>query len=217
MNKELAKKIDHTLLKPEATEEDIKQLCKEAIEYGFASVCVNPIHVKLAKNMLRDSDVKVCTVIGFPLGANVTSVKAFEAKIAVEDGADEVDMVINIGAMKNKNYELVESDIKAVISAAGSRTTVKVILENCLLSVEEIKKACEICKVAGADFVKTSTGFNKWGARVEDIKIMKEIVGDKLKIKAAGGIRDYETAMAMIKAGADRIGASSSIAIVSEK
>lgn len=216
MNHELAAKIDHTLLKPEATEAQIRTLCEEAKQYSFASVCINPTHVKFAAGLLEGSSVKVCTVIGFPLGANVSAVKAFEAKTAVEEGADEVDMVLNIGALKERNYALVEGDIRAVVNAVNGKAVVKVIFENCLLEKDEIRKACELCEKAGADFVKTSTGFSKWGAKEEDVKLMKECVGDRLKVKAAGGIRDYATAAAMVRAGADRIGASSSIAIVGE-
>ncbi|HHW03306.1 MAG TPA: deoxyribose-phosphate aldolase [Thermoanaerobacterales bacterium] len=216
MNTKLAKFIDHTLLKPEATSEQIEALCKEAKEYGFASVCINPCRVKLASELLRDTDVKVCTVVGFPLGATTPEVKAFEAANAVENGASEVDMVMNIGAMKEKDYDLVERDIRAVVEAVAGKAVVKVILENCLLEKDEIKKACEICVKAGADFVKTSTGFNKSGATVEDVKLMKEAVKDKAGVKAAGGIRDMVTAKAMIEAGASRLGTSSSIKIVSE-
>jgi deoxyribose-phosphate aldolase len=216
MNTKLAKFIDHTLLKPEATSEQIEALCKEAKEYGFASVCINPCRVKLASELLRDTDVKVCTVVGFPLGATTPEVKAFEAKNAVENGASEVDMVMNIGAMKEKDYDLVEKDIRAVVEAVAGKAVVKVILENCLLEKDEIKKACEICVKAGADFVKTSTGFNKSGATVEDVKLMKEAVKDKAGVKAAGGIRDMVTARAMIEAGASRLGTSSSIKIISE-
>lgn len=216
MSRKLAKFIDHTLLKPEATSDQIKALCKEAIEYGFASVCINPCRVKLASELLKGTDVKVCTVIGFPLGAATPEVKAFETKNAIDNGASEVDMVMNIGAMKEKDYELVEKDIRAVVEAAGGKAIVKVILENCLLEKDEIKKACEICIRAGADFVKTSTGFNKSGATLEDVKLMKETVKDKAGVKAAGGIKDAITAKAMIDAGASRLGTSSSIKIVSE-
>lgn len=215
--RQLSKFIDHTLLKPEATSEDIKNLCKEAIEYGFASVCINPCRVKLASELLKGTDVKVCTVIGFPLGATTSEVKAFETKEAIANGASEVDMVMNIGAMKEKDYDQVEKDIRAVVEAAGGKAIVKVILENCLLKKEEIKKACEICKKAGADFVKTSTGFNKSGATVEDVKLMRQAVGDKMGVKAAGGIRDAITARAMLEAGATRLGTSSSIKIVSQQ
>ncbi|AYO29803.1 MAG: deoxyribose-phosphate aldolase [Thermoanaerobacteraceae bacterium] len=216
MSRKLAKFIDHTLLKPEATSDQIKALCKEAIEYGFASVCINPCRVKLASELLKGTDVKVCTVIGFPLGAATPEVKAFETKNAIDNGASEVDMVMNIGAMKEKDYELVEKDIRAVVEAAGGKAIVKVILENCLLEKDEIKKACEICIKAGADFVKTSTGFNKSGATLEDVKLMKETVKDRAGVKAAGGIKDAITAKAMIEAGASRLGTSSSIKIVSE-
>lgn len=216
MSRKLAKFIDHTLLKPEATSDQIKALCKEAIEYGFASVCINPCRVKLASELLKGTDVKVCTVIGFPLGAATPEVKAFETKNAIDNGASEVDMVMNIGAIKEKDYELVEKDIRAVVEAAGGKAIVKVILENCLLEKDEIKKACEICIRAGADFVKTSTGFNKSGATLEDVKLMKETVKDRAGVKAAGGIKDAITAKAMIDAGASRLGTSSSIKIVSE-
>jgi len=216
MSKQLAKFIDHTLLKPEATSDQIRSLCEEAIEYGFASVCINPCRVKLASELLKGTYVKVCTVIGFPLGAETPEVKAFETKNAIDNGASEVDMVMNIGAMKEKDYELVEKDIRAVVEAAGGKAIVKVILENCLLEKDEIKKACEICIRAGADFVKTSTGFNKSGATLEDVKLMKETVKDRAGVKAAGGIRDAITAKAMINAGASRLGTSSSIKIVSE-
>lgn len=215
MDVDIAKRIEHTLIKPEATEAMIAKLCAEAKQYGFATVAVNPVHVGLAAKLLKDSGVNVCAAIGFPLGANVSAVKALEAKIAVEQGAQEVDMVMNIGALKEKNYALVESDIREVVNAAGKGVIVKVILENCLLEPDEIVKACELCEAAGAHYVKTSTGLNKWGARVEDVRLMKSVVGDRLKIKAAGGIRDYATAKAMVDAGADRIGSSSSIAIVS--
>lgn len=210
----IASMIDHTLLKPEATEGMIKDLCKEAKEYGFTAVCVNPFYVKLAKEILEDSKVKVATVIGFPLGANIKEVKAYETAKAIEDGADEIDMVINIGALKNKDYNRVKDDIKAVVDVAKNKATVKVIIETCLLTQDEKKKACEMAMEAGADFVKTSTGFSNGGATIEDVKLMKTIVGNRLQIKASGGIRDYETAMAMIDAGASRIGASASVNIV---
>ncbi|NMB95444.1 MAG: deoxyribose-phosphate aldolase [Clostridiaceae bacterium] len=216
MNILINKLIDHTLLKPEATSENIEKLCKEAIEYGFASVCVNPCRVKQASRLLKGSDVKVCTVIGFPLGASTSETKAFETVNALANGADEVDMVINIGALKEKNYELVEKDIIAVVEAAKGKAVVKVILENCLLEKDEIIRACEICKKAGADFVKTSTGFNKSGATCEDVKLMRKTVKDKMGVKAAGGIRDLKTAKAMIEAGASRIGTSSSVKIIGE-
>lgn len=212
----IASMIDHTLLKPEASREMIQVLCSEAKDHKFAAVCVNPYYVKMSKELLKDSKVKVATVIGFPLGANTKEVKAFEAKNAIENGADEVDMVINIGAIKNKDYDAVKEDIKAVVEAANGRAIVKVIIETCLLTDEEKIKACELSKEAGADFVKTSTGFSTGGAKVEDVKLMKETIGDSLKIKASGGIRDYENAKAMIDAGASRIGASASVKIVEE-
>jgi deoxyribose-phosphate aldolase len=216
MSVSINRMIDHTLLKPEATSEQIEKLCKEAIEYGFASVCVNPCRVRQAAGLLKGSDVKVCTVVGFPFGASTSETKAFETRDAIANGADEVDMVINIGALKDKNYELVEKDIMSVVEAAKGKAVVKVILENCLLEKDEIIKACEICKKAGADFVKTSTGFNKSGAVYEDVKIMKEAVKGEIGVKAAGGIRDMETAKAMIEAGATRIGTSSSVNIIRE-
>ena len=207
-------KIDHTLLKPEATSDMIENLCREALEFGFAAVCVNPYYVTRAKNLLKGSNIKVATVVGFPLGANTKEVKAFEARKAVEDGADEIDMVINIGALKNRDYEYVMEDIKAVVDAVEGKAIVKVIIETCLLTKEEKIKACKLSKEAGADFVKTSTGFSTGGATIEDIILMKETIGDSMQIKASGGIRDFETAKAMIEAGASRIGASSSVKIV---
>jgi len=212
----IASMIDHTLLKPEATEDMIKKLCDEAKEYGFVAVCVNPFYVKKAKELLEGTNVKVATVVGFPLGANVKEVKAFETKKAIEDGAEEIDMVINIGALKNKDYETVKEDIKAVVEAAGDKAIVKVIIETCLLTDEEKVKACELAKESGAHYVKTSTGFSKAGAKVEDVKLMKKVIGEDMKVKASGGIRDYETAKAMIEAGASRIGASSSVKIIQE-
>jgi deoxyribose-phosphate aldolase len=206
--------IDHTLLKPDATKEDIKKLCDEAKEYKFFSVCINPQYVRLAKKCLNGSNVKVATVIGFPLGSNTKEVKAFEAQDAINNGADELDMVINIGALKDKEYDTVKDDIKAVVTTAKGKALVKVIIETCLLEKEEKIAACKLALEAGADFVKTSTGFSTGGAKVEDIKLMKEVVKDKMGIKASGGIRDTKTALAMIEAGATRIGASSSIAIV---
>jgi len=209
--------IDHTLLKPDATKKMIDKLCKEAKEYGFAAVCVNPYYVSRAKELLKDTNIKVATVIGFPLGANTKEVKAFETEDAIKNGADEVDMVINIGALKSEEYDVVIDDIKSVVKAANGKAIVKVIIETCLLTKEEKIIACKLAKEAGADYVKTSTGFSIGGATVEDVKLMKEIVGDSLKIKASGGIRDYETAKAMIDAGASRIGASASIKIVEGK
>ncbi len=213
----IASMIDHTLLKPDATKKMIDKLCKEAKEYGFAAVCVNPYYVSRAKELLKDTNIKVTTVIGFPLGANTKEVKAFETEDAIKNGADEVDMVINIGALKSEEYDVVIDDIKSVVKAANGKAIVKVIIETCLLTKEEKIIACKLAKEAGADYVKTSTGFSIGGATVEDVKLMKEIVGDSLKIKASGGIRDYETAKAMIDAGASRIGASASIKIVEGK
>ncbi|NLV76252.1 MAG: deoxyribose-phosphate aldolase [Tissierellia bacterium] len=210
----IASMIDHTLLKPNATGEMIDKLCKEAKEYEFAAVCVNPYYVSRAKKYLDGTKVKVATVIGFPLGANTKEVKALETKDAIKNGADEVDMVINIGALKSGEYDIVRDDIRAVVESAKGKAIVKVIIETCLLTDEEKIKACKLAKEAGADFVKTSTGFSTGGATIEDVKLMKDTVGDSLKIKASGGIRDYETAKAMVEAGASRIGASSSIKIV---
>lgn len=211
---ELARYIDHTALKAETTKEQITKLCEEALEYKFASVCVNPTWVAFAAEQLKsDDEVKVCTVIGFPLGANTPEVKAFETKDAIANGADEVDMVINIGAMKDGDFDLVERDIRAVVEAANG-TLIKVIFETSLLTKEEIKKAAELSVKAGADFVKTSTGFSTGGATVEDIQLMRETVGPDLGVKASGGVRDFEGAKAMIDAGATRIGASAGIAIV---
>lgn len=212
----IASMIDHTLLKPEATDKMIENLCNEAKVNGFAAVCVNPFYVKKAKELLEGTDVKVATVVGFPLGANVKEVKAFETKRAIEDGAEEIDMVINISALKSKDYVTVKEDIRAVVEAAGDKAIVKVIIETCLLTDEEKVKACELAKEAGAHYVKTSTGFSKSGATVEDVKLMKETVGENMKVKASGGIRDYKTAKAMVDAGASRIGASSSIRIIEE-
>ncbi|HEL2383575.1 TPA: deoxyribose-phosphate aldolase [Streptococcus suis] len=209
----LNKYIDHTILKPETTKEQVAQILAEAKEYDFASVCVNPTWVAYAAQELKDSDVKVCTVIGFPLGANTPAVKAFETKDAIENGADEIDMVINIGALKSKNDELVLEDIKAVVEASGEKL-VKVIIETCLLTEEEKVKACQLSKEAGADFVKTSTGFSTGGATVEDVALMRKTVGPDMGVKASGGARSYEDAIAFIEAGATRIGASSGVAIM---
>ncbi|GIM28117.1 deoxyribose-phosphate aldolase [Clostridium polyendosporum] len=213
----LARMIDHTLLKPEATSEQIRKLCKDALEYNFASVCVNPINVVLAAKLLKDSEVKVCTVIGFPLGANTSAVKVFETKDAIQNGATEVDMVINIGKLKEKDYDYVREDIRAVVDAAKSMTLTKVIIETCLLTDEEKIIACKLAKEAGADFVKTSTGFSTGGATPKDIKLMRETVGSELGVKASGGVRSYEEALAVIESGATRIGASASIAICEGK
>ncbi|SCI71771.1 Deoxyribose-phosphate aldolase [uncultured Clostridium sp.] len=209
----IAKMIDHTILKAFATKEDVKVLCKEAKEYNFFSVCINPANIELAKKELEGSDVKVCTVIGFPLGANTSEVKAFETKDAIKKGADEVDMVINIGALKDKNYDYVLNDIKAVVDAADKKALVKVIIETCYLTDEEKKIACELSVKAGADFVKTSTGFGTGGSTPEDIKLMREVVGPNIGVKASGGVRNQEDAKAVIEAGCSRIGASASVAI----
>lgn len=211
---EIAKMIDHTLLKPEATEEQLTKLCAEARENTFATVCVNPTNIAFCSKELEGCPVGVCTVIGFPLGANTPEVKAFETKDAIQRGATEVDMVINIGALKNKNYELVQKDIEAVVEASGS-TPLKVIIETCLLSDEEKVKACELSKAAGADFVKTSTGFSTGGATADDIALMRKTVGPEMGVKASGGVRNLETAALLIEKGATRLGASSSVAIVS--
>ncbi|WP_353094091.1 deoxyribose-phosphate aldolase [Tissierella praeacuta] len=208
--------IDHTMLKPESTKESIEELCKEAIECKFAAVCVNPYYVKFCKDILKDSGVKVATVIGFPLGANTKEVKAFETMNSIENGADEVDMVINIGALKAKDYKVVREDIEEVVKASNNRAIVKVIIETCLLTEEEKIKACEIVMEAKADFVKTSTGFSTGGATIEDVKLMKSVVGDKLKVKASGGVRDIDSAKKMIEAGANRLGTSSGVKIAKE-
>lgn len=210
---EIAKLVDHTMLKADATSETIKRYCSEAKEYGFASVCVNTCQVPLVAQELKGSSVAVCCVVGFPLGAMLASAKAFEAAEAVNAGADEVDTVINIGAMKDKNYDLVRDDIKAVVEASKGKV-VKVILENCLLTKEEIVKACKLSIEAGADFVKTSTGFSTGGAVTEDVALMKQTVGNRAKVKASGGIRTPEEAKAMVEAGADRIGAGNGIALL---
>ena len=208
--------IDHTLLKPTATESEIIKLCKEANQYNFFSVCVNSCYVPIAAEALRYSDVKVCTVVGFPLGAMSTKSKVFEAQNAVEYGADEIDMVINIGLLKSRNYVAVFKDINDVKRAIGNKT-LKVILEISELSKNEIVKACDICVDAGADFVKTSTGFSKSGATLTAVKIMKKTVKDNAKIKASGGIRDAETAYKYIEAGVDRIGASAGISMINNQ
>ena len=207
------KMIDHTVLKADTPLETIKRICDEAMEYGFASVCINPCHVAYCADYLKDSDVNVCTVIGFPLGANTSAVKAFETKDAIANGADEIDMVMNIGALKDKNYDLVRDDVKAVVEAANG-TLVKVILETCLLTEDDIKKACELCVEAKADYVKTSTGFSTRGATIEDVRIMKEAVHGKAKVKAAGGVRTPEDMVKIVAAGADRIGTSAGCSLV---
>ena len=212
----IAKYMDHTILKPEATVEEVKKLCREAREYNFASVCVNGCHAKFVSTELAGTDVKTCVVVGFPLGAMTKETKAFETKNAIENGASEIDMVINIGALIDRNYALVKEDIEAVVNVAKGKAIVKVIMETCLLSNEEKIKACEISKEANADFVKTSTGFSCGGATKEDIALMRKTVGETLGVKASGGVRDYKTAMEMINAGASRIGSSNSIVIVNE-
>ena len=209
--------IDHTLLKPDATVDQIIKLCQEAKEYHFASVCVNSCWVRLCAELLRGSDVAVCTVVGFPLGAMIPEAKAFEALAAIENGATEIDMVINIGALKSKDYRMVAKDLQEVCSAVHEHDAlVKVIIETCLLTREEKIIACLLAKNAGADFVKTSTGFSTAGATVEDVELMRKVVGETVGVKAAGGIRDRETAEKMIEAGADRLGASAGIAICKE-
>lgn len=210
----LAKYIDHTILKPDTKIEDIQVVCKEAIENEFYSVCVNPYYVETVKKYLVDTNVKVTSVIGFPLGTSTTEIKALETRKAIEDGADEIDMVINVSALKNKDYDFVLNDIKSVVNELKSNNILKVIIETCLLSDDEKIKACELAESAGANFVKTSTGFSKSGATEDDVKLMKTVVGDRLKVKASGGIRDYEKAIKMIKAGASRLGTSASVEII---
>lgn len=210
---QIAKLIDHTALTAEKTEQDILHLCDEAIENGFWSVCINSGFIPLAKQKLVNSNVKICTVVGFPLGANLSSVKAFEAQEAIKAGANEIDMVINVGLIKSNNWDKVREDIK-IVQTACQGTLLKIILETCLLTKKEIIKACELCRELNVGFVKTSTGFNKSGAAVEDIALMRKTVGENIGVKASGGIRDTDTALAMIKAGATRIGASAGIAII---
>lgn len=213
----LEQHIEHTLLKQDAKKEELEKLFEEAKKYSFKGVCVNPCNVKFAKESLKDTEVNIVTVIGFPLGANVSEVKAFETKLAIQDGADEIDMVINVSALKNGDYDLVKDDIKKVKAACGTHP-LKVILETDLLEKDEIKKACELCVEAKADFVKTSTGFvkNGVGAKVEDVELMYKTVSPYgLKVKASGGIRDKEKALQMLNAGAERLGTSSGVAIVS--
>lgn len=210
----VAKYIDHTLLKPEVTNKEITVLCEEAHEHGFFSVCIQPSWVKTAAEKLADSEVKVCTVIGFPHGATTSEVKAFETKDAIANGADEVDMVINIGQLKAGNLDYVREDIRSVVDAANKEALVKVIIESSLLSEDEIITVSKLCKEAGADFVKTSTGFNGGGATVEAVALMRMTVGEDMGVKASGGVRSAEDAMKMIEVGATRIGASSGIAIV---
>lgn len=210
----IASLIDHTLLKAEATAPQIEQLCKEAAEHHFASVCVNPAWVALAAKQLEESEVKVCTVIGFPLGASTSETKAFETTDAIEKGAGEIDMVLNIGALKSGQEDVVKADVEAVVNAAKGKAIVKVILEVCLLTDEEIKLASRLSKEAGADFVKTSTGFSTGGATVEAVRMMRETVGPDLGVKASGGVRSLEDVEKMVEAGATRIGASSGVQIM---
>ena len=210
----IAGMIDHTLLKADATKNQIEKLCEEAREYQFASVCVNPTWVATASKLLQNSNVKVCTVIGFPLGATTSETKGFEAKDAIEKGAQEVDMVINIGALKDGNDELVEKDIRTVVDAARGKALTKVIIETSLLTEEEKVKACQLAVKAGADYVKTSTGFSAGGATIEDIVLMRKTVGPDIGVKASGGVRNTEDTQKMVEAGATRIGASAGVAIV---
>lgn len=210
------KLFDHTILKPDASIEAVDKICKEALEHDFASVCVNQYRTAQVAKALKGSNVKVCTVVGFPLGAVDACIKAYETKLAIEAGADEIDMVINIGALKDGAYDVVKDDIRTVKDVCDANNVIlKVIIETCLLTDEEKVKACEISLEAGADFVKTSTGFSTGGATVEDVKLMRKVVGDNAYVKASGGIRDKDTALAMIEAGADRLGTSATVAIVS--
>lgn len=214
LNQQYAAYIDHTLLKADATKEEIIQLCEEAKTYSFASVCVNPAWVKTAAEVLKGSSVKVCTVIGFPLGASTSEVKAFETKDAIENGAGEIDMVINIGALRSGDDELVKNDIAAVVESAKGKAIVKVIIETSLLTEQEKRKACELSRAVGADFVKTSTGFSTGGATEEDVKLMRGVVGPEMGVKASGGVRSFDDMKKMIEAGATRIGASSGVQIM---
>ena len=212
---QLAKYIDHTYLKADAKREDIEKLCQEAKEYGFKTVCINPCNITLAKELLKGSDVEVCTVIGFPLGQMTTDAKILEAKDAIAKGADEVDMVINIGKLKDKDLDYVTSEIKAIKEACGDHC-LKVIIETCLLSDDEKRDACKCVVDGGADFVKTSAGFSTHGATFEDVALLKECVGDKAKVKAAGGVRTHADFLKMIELGADRIGTSSGVKLLQE-
>lgn len=209
------KYFDHTILKADATAEQVEKVCREAIEYDFASVCVNQYRTKMVADILRDTDVKVCTVVGFPLGAVSTAVKKYEAECAMNDGADEIDMVINIGALKDGDYDYVLSDIKGVRETCTD-ITLKVIIETWLLNDEEKRQACVIAEKAGADFVKTSTGFSTGGAKTEDVALMRDTVGDRLGVKASGGIHTYDEAMSMINAGVDRLGTSATLDILNK-
>lgn len=208
------KLFDHTILKADATKEAVEKVCREAVEYGFMSVCVNSFYTSFVREQLKGSGVKVCTVVGFPLGQMSTRAKAAETEIAVEDGADEIDMVINVGALKDRDYETVREDIRQVKKACKG-ALLKVIIETCLLTQDEKRKACELSKEAGADFVKTSTGFSTGGATPEDVSLMRSVVGDSMGVKASGGIRDRQTAEKMREAGASRLGTSATTAICS--
>jgi len=209
-----SKYFDHTILKADATEAQVLKICKEALEHDFASVCVNQYYTAFVAEQLKGSDVKVCTVVGFPLGMMSTKVKCFETEAAVADGANEVDMVINVGALKDKKYDFVLEDIRQVKASCGDKAILKVIIEACLLTDEEKVKACELSKEAGADFVKTSTGFSTGGATPEDVKLMRQTVGSEIGVKASGGIRDRKTAEAMVEAGANRLGTSATVEII---
>lgn len=208
------KLFDHTILKAQATEAQVAQICEEALEYDFASVCVNQYYTKFVAEKLKGSDVKVCTVVGFPLGMSDTRVKAFETKAAIEDGAEEVDMVINVGALKDRKYDYVLNDIRTLKQECGEDIVLKVIIETCLLTDEEKVKACELAKEAGADFVKTSTGFSTGGAKTEDVALMRRTVGQELGVKASGGIHTSEEAEGMVEAGASRLGTSATLRII---
>ncbi len=218
LSKPLNKYFDHTILKADATKTQVESLCKEALQYNFFSVCVNSCNVAFANQLLKDSDVKIAAVVGFPLGACTTATKVFETEECCRNGASEIDMVINVGALKDRDIDFVRHDIKEVVDAAAKyNATVKVIIETCLLTDEEKVIACQLSEEANAAFVKTSTGFSTGGATAEDIALMRKTVGDRLEVKASGGIRDYNTVMAMIEAGADRIGASASVAVMESK
>lgn len=211
-----SKYFDHTILKAEATKEQVLKICDEALAHDFASVCVNQYYTKLVADRLKGSDVKVCTVVGFPLGMSDTRVKAYETKAAIEDGATEIDMVINVGALKDKEYDYVRNEIRTLKEICGKDIVLKVILETCLLTDEEKKKACELSQEVGADFVKTSTGFGSGGAKAEDVALMRKTVGSKMGVKASGGIHTAKEAEAMIDAGASRLGTSATLAIIQE-
>ncbi len=213
---DIARMIDHTILKPETSLPQIEKLCNEGKEYGFCSICVNPMWIRYCVKTLKESNVRVCSVSGFPLGANKKEIKIKEAEMACQDGADEIDMVMNIGALKSGDLKSIEEEIKGVRDVLGKQRILKVIIETCLLTDEEKIRATRIIMDCGADFVKTSTGFNIKGATYEDVKLLKELVKNKIKVKASGGIRDYPTALKMIQAGADRIGTSSGVKIIQE-